>query len=429
MLNVRVLATAILSLALMAAAPAPGAPLDRVAEAFVKLTLRIGEHEAGYVDAYYGPKAWAAEAKAQPGTTAELKAEAGRLMARARSVDPQRLAPLERRRRAYLIAQLKAERFRLDMIEGAKPAFRDEAEALFNVRPDLKPLTAYDPTLARIDALLPGPGELSERVEAFKAGYVIPKARLEPVMRAAIAECRRRTLVHIRLPANENFKLEFVTGKSWSGYNWYHGKAQSLIQVNTDLPIFVDRAVDLGCHEGYPGHHTHNALLEDRLVRGRGWVEFEVYPLFSPLSFIAEGEGNYGYELAFPGVQRTAFEAKVLYPLAGLDPRTAPKFAQLRELQKDLAGARMTIAADYLDGKLTRDQAIALSQKYMLISRPRAEQSVSFTDTYRSYVINYGLGEQMVRRWIESRGRQPDQRWKAMEALLSQPSTAADLAR
>jgi hypothetical protein len=248
-------------------------------------------------------------------------------------------------------------------------------------------------------------------------------------MRAAIAECRRRTLVHIRLPANENFKLEFVTGKSWSGYNWYQGKAQSLIQVNTDLPIFVDRAVDLGCHEGYPGHHTHNALLEDRLVRGRGWVEFEVYPLFSPLSFIAEGEGNYGYELAFPGVQRTAFEAKVLYPLAGLDPRTAPKFAQLRELQKDLAGARMTIAADYLDGKLTRDQAIALSQKYMLISRPRAEQSVSFTDTYRSYVINYGLGEQMVRRWIESRGRQPDQRWKAMEALLSQPSTAADLAR
>jgi hypothetical protein len=429
MLNVRVLATAILSLALMAAAPAPGAPLDRVAEAFVKLTLRIGEHEAGYVDAYYGPQAWAAEAKAQPGTTAELKAEAERLIARARSVDPQRLAPLERRRRAHLIAQLKAERFRLDMIEGAKPAFRDEAEALFNVRPDLKPLTAYDPTLARIDALLPGPGELSERVEAFKAGYVIPKARLEPVMRAAIAECRRRTLVHIRLPANENFKLEFVTGKSWSGYNWYQGKAQSLIQVNTDLPIFVDRAVDLGCHEGYPGHHTHNALLEDRLVRGRGWVEFEVYPLFSPLSFIAEGEGNYGYELAFPGVQRTAFEAKVLYPLAGLDPRTAPKFAQLRELQKDLAGARMTIAADYLDGKLTRDQAIALSQKYMLISRPRAEQSVSFTDTYRSYVINYGLGEQMVRRWIESRGRQPDQRWKAMEALLSQPSTAADLAR
>jgi len=427
--NLRVLATAVLSLALMSAAPARAAPLDQAAESFVKLTLRIGEHEAGFVDAYYGPKAWADDAKANRGTTAELKTEADSLIARVQAVDPKGLAPVDARRRAFLIAQLKAERFRLDMIDGKKTPFRDEAEALFNVRPDLKPLSAYDPVLARIEALFPGEGLLSDRVDAFKAGYVIPKARLEPVMQAAIAECRRRTLAHIKLPANEDFKLEFVTGKSWSGYNWYKGSAQSLIQVNTDLPIYIDRAVDLGCHEGYPGHHTHNVLLEDRLVKGRGWTEFQAYPLFSPLSFIAEGEGNYGYELAFPGDERTAFEAKVLYPLAGLNPATAPKFAALREAQKDLAGARMAIAADYLDGKLTRDQAVALSQKYMLISKARAEQSVSFTDNYRSYVINYGLGEEMVRHWIESQGPDPATRWKAMETLLSQPSTAADLGR
>jgi hypothetical protein len=425
--DLRVLAAATLSLALMAATPAPAAPLDQAAEGFVKLTLRIGEHEAGFVDAYYGPPAWADEAKAQPGTIAELKTEADALIARVQAVDAKGLAPLDARRRAFLLAQLKAERFRLDMIDGETSAFRDEAQALFNVRPDLKPLSAYDPVLARIEALFPGPGELSDRIEAFKAGYVVPKDRLEPVMQAAIAECRRRTLAHIRLPASEDFKLEFVTGKSWSGYNWYKGNAQSLIQVNTDLPIFIDRAVDLGCHEGYPGHHTHNVLLEDRLVKDRGWVEFKVYPLFSPLSFVAEGEGNYGYELAFPGEQRTAFEATTLYPLAGLDPATAPRFAQLRELQKDLAGARMTIAADYLDGKLTRDQAVAASQKYMLISKARAEQSVSFTDNYRSYVINYGLGEEMVRHWVESQGPDPAARWKAMETLLSQPSTAADL--
>ena len=427
--NLRLLATAFVSLALTAAAPAPSAPLDRAAESFVKLTLRIGEHEAGYVDAYYGPQAWADDAKAHPGTTTELKAEAQRLIAQVQAVDTQELAPEDARRRAFLIAQLRAERFRLDMIDGNKPPFRDEAEALFNVRPDLKPLAAYDPILARIEALFPGTGELSDRIDAFKSGYVIPRDRLEPVMQAAIAECRRRTLAHIKLPANENFKLEFVTGKSWSGYNWYKGGAQSLIQVNTDLPIFIDRAVDLGCHEGYPGHHTHNVLLENRLVKERGWVEFQAYPLFSPLSFIAEGEGNYGYELAFPGGERTAFEAQVLYPLAGLDPKTAPKFAELRELLKDLAGARMTIAADYLDGKLTRDQAVALSRKYMLISKARAEQSVTFTDNYRSYVINYGLGEEMVRHWIESQGPDPAARWKAMETLLSQPSTAADLGR
>jgi hypothetical protein len=52
--------------------------------------------------------------------------------------------------------------------------------------------------------------------------------------------------------------------------------------------------VDLGCHEGYPGHHVLNALLEEKLTKGKGWVEFSVYPLFSPQSLIAEGSANYG---------------------------------------------------------------------------------------------------------------------------------------
>ena len=108
--------------------------------------------------------------------------------------------------------------------------------------------------------------------------------------------------------------------KSWSGYNWYQGNYRSLIQVNTDLPIYIDRAIDLACHEGYPGHHVYNALLEKHLVRDRGWVEFSVYPLFSPQSLIAEGTANYGIEVAFPGDERLAFERDVLFPLAGLDP-------------------------------------------------------------------------------------------------------------
>ena len=33
---------------------------------YVKLTLELGEQEAGYVDAYYGPAEWAEAAKAKP---------------------------------------------------------------------------------------------------------------------------------------------------------------------------------------------------------------------------------------------------------------------------------------------------------------------------------------------------------------------------
>ncbi|NEX93364.1 hypothetical protein [Caulobacter sp. 17J65-9] len=402
-------------------------PLNPAAEAYVKLVLEIGELEPGYVDAYYGPQAWADAAKADKRSAPQLKAEADRLLAQVEAVKPARLDPMEARRRAYLIAHLQSALFRLDMIEGVRKPFQDEAQALFGVRPEVKPLSAYDPVLARVDALVPGAGPLAERVDAFKSRYVIPADRLDAVMRAAIAECRKRTLAHIALPADESFTLEFVTGKSWSGYNWYKGDAKSLIQINTDLPIFIDRAVDLGCHEGYPGHHTYNALLEERLTKGRGWVEFSVYPLYSPQSFIAEGSGNYGIDLAFPGEQRTRFEAEVLYPLAGLDPKTARAYADLRDAMRELDGARTTIAAMYLDGKIDRETAIALTQKYNLMSRARAEQRVAFTDGYRSYVINYGLGQDMVRAHVEKAGPDQTARWKAMETLLSEPALPSEL--
>ncbi len=186
-----------------------------------------------------------------------------------------------------------------------------------------------------------------------------------------------------------------MKGKSWSGYNRYKGNATSLIQINADLPISISRAIDLGCHEGYPGYHALNMLLEQRLAKGRGWIEFTVYPLYSPMSLIAEGTANYGIDLAFPLADKTAFESDVLLPLAGLNPATAERQVSLGEATKDLAGARLTIARMYLDGEIDRETAIALAQKYQLISRARAEQSVSFTDNYRSYVINYGLGQDM----------------------------------
>lgn len=409
-------------------APAPRTALDRIAQDYVRLTLEAGERQPGYVDAYYGPKAWADAAKAAPRAVPALAAEAAALSARLAQIDPAGLSPDERRRRAFLTAQLKAAAMRLAMAGGAKPRFVDEAEGLFGVRPVLRPLSAYDAVLARIERIVPGRGPLADRVDAFTARYAIPPARLEAVMRAAIAECRARTLRHIALPPQERFRLELVTGKPWSGYNWYEGGATSLIQVNTDLPVAIGRAIDLGCHEGYPGHHALNMLLEQRLARGKGWVEFTVYPLFSPQSLIAEGSANYGIDLAFPDGEAGAFEAGTLYPLAGLDPKSAPAYDALRRETRALAGARLTIAQMYLDGEIKREKAIALTRTYGLASRARAEQTIRFADAYRSYVVNYGLGEAMVRAHVERAGPDAAARWAAMERVISEPTLPADLA-
>jgi hypothetical protein len=404
-----------------------GDSLDEIATDYVQMTLEIGEREPGYVDAYYGPKEWADAAKSAPRSVQDLAKEANALSERVSAIDVAGLDPMERRRREFLLAQLRAAQTRLRMMQGEKLSFAEEAQGLFGVRVDLKPLASYDPVLARIDKLVPGTGPLSERVEKFQDRFTIPKDRLQPVFDAAIQECKRRTAQHIALPPGEKFTMEFVTGKSWSGYNYYKGNLTSLIQVNTDLPIRISRAVDLGCHEGYPGHHVLNILLEQRLTKQRGWVEYSVYPLYSPHSLTMEGSANYGIDLAFPGEERLRYETQALYPLAGLPSGRAGEYLALLEATRDLAGARFTIARDYLEGRIDRAKAVELTQKYQLVSKKRAEQSIDFNEQYRSYVINYGLGQDMVRAYVEAAGPDPKARWAAMERVISEPTLPSDL--
>ncbi|MGE0178772.1 MAG: hypothetical protein AB7O91_02990 [Sphingomonas sp.] len=400
--------------------------LDAIARDYVRLQLEIGARDDGYVDAYYGPAEIRTAAAANPRPTEQLHAAA---LALQRRVGAVRATGAAVRRRAFLAAQLTAALTRLRMLRGERLSFNEEALGLYGVNLEgrILALTHYDPVLERIERLVRGNGPLAERVERFMARFTIPQERLDAVMRAAIAECRRRTVAHIPLPAGEAFTLEFVTDQPWSGYNWYQGNYHSLIQVNTDQPVRLSRAVDLGCHEGYPGHHAYNMLLERALARGRGWTEFQVYPLYSPQSFIAEGSANYGVELAFPGPERLRFETRILYPLAGLPITDAAEYLALQEATEALAGARFTIARDFLEGRITRDQAIALAERYQLMTRARAEQSIRFTERYRAYVINYGLGRDIVAAHVERAGSSPRVRWAAMRRLLSEPVLPADL--
>ncbi len=427
--------------------------LNQVADEYVKLSLEAGTYDSEYVDAYYGPPELKATAQAKPRTLAQLKWQAisltetlNGLLASKNMAEPSPLPPANasqiepvhlgngdkdnpaRRRALALNGMLKAAVIKLSMIEGSTYRFGDEAQGLFATAPILKPLTDFDPVLARLETLIPGSGPLAARVDAFNERFTIPKDRLQRVFDAAIAECKRRTAKHINLPAGEAFTMEFVTGKTWSGYNYYKGNYQSLIQINTDLPIRISRAVDLGCHEGYPGHHVLNLMTESKLARANGWKEYEINPLYSPTSVLSEGSANYGIDLAFPAEERLAFERDVLYPIAGIDPKTAQSYWQMQQMTEGLSGARLTIAKMYLDGEITRAKALELTQKYLLLSPARAEQSIAFTDHYRSYVINYGWGKDLVRDYIERGDPDTKIRWTRMEKILSEPTLPSDLA-
>ncbi|MDH3440496.1 MAG: hypothetical protein OEM63_07075 [Gammaproteobacteria bacterium] len=403
---------------------APG--MDQVAREYLFLELSMGLHDPGHVDAYFGPE----EIRDAANKTRLAVDEIGeRVDALRLQIDalPAATGELEQMRIDGLVGRLLALETRIAMMMGEKLSFDEESRRLFGAAAPDHDAGYFQAILDEIDELVGGEGPLSERTVAFRDQFVIPPDKLDEVFDAAIAECRRRTLLYIDLPENESFTLEYVNDKPWSGYNWYQGNWQSLIQINTDLPILISRAVDLGCHEGYPGHHTFNALLEKNLVDDKGWLEFSLYPLFSPQSLIAEGSGNYGIDLAFPGEERIAFERDVLFPLAGLDSANADRFYELLELLARLDYAGNEAARDYLNGTITRSEAVQWLVDYALTSPERARQRTEFFDTYRSYVINYNLGKDIVRAYVERDGAGEAQRWTRFEQMLSSPMTAADL--
>lgn len=407
------------------------ATMDQLAERYVKALLQLGQYDSDIVDAYYGPEEWKpTEPAADSLPAAKFLSEFKAIQEQLHAQDTTNLSADEQRRLAMFQKQVLAAITKVEMMQGKKYRFDEEAELLYDAEPPHYELAYFDSILANIDRQLPGKGSISERWEAYRAQFEIPKAKLDTVFKAAIAEARNRTKAHYTLPEHENFKLEFVTDKAWSGYNYYQGKGYSLIQINTDFPIYIERAIDLASHEGYPGHHVFNVLLEQNLVDRKGWKEYSIYPLFSPQSLIAEGSANYGIEVAFPAQERIKFEKEVLFPLAGLNAAEADRYYAILGSIAQIDFAGNEAARRYLNGEISREEAADMLVKYNLYPKDRALQRTRFMDKYRSYVINYNLGRELVRQYIERNGgtdSNPQKRWELFEELLSNPYTASML--
>jgi hypothetical protein len=416
------------------AGPAAASPdaLARAAESYVRLALAFDLHEPGYVDSYYGPAAWKTDAQARRRGVLEIQHASSRLLDELRRRAPATDTPQEiRLRHRWIARHVEALVSRINTRGGRPLRFDEETRALYDVvAPRVSDEDLRRP-LDELDRRLPGRGPLAPRYDTFTRRFVIPRARLEDVFTRAVDACRERTRSRVALPAGERVRIEYVAGQPWGAYNKYGGSYESVIQINRDLPITIDRALDIACHEGYPGHHAQNVLVDQQVVRGRDWVEFSVAARFSPQAFLAEAAASYAIELAFPADERLAFERDVLFPLAGLDPREAGTLYATRRLVDRLGAATVEGARRYLDGALDGRGLARWLERYAAM--PGAEGMRPFLDRYRSYVISYTIGRDLVRRYVEEQGAATadtlDARWERFRRLSVLPLLPSDLAK
>ena len=117
----------------------------------------------------------------------------------------------------------------------------------------------------------------------------------------------------------------------------------------------------------------------------------------------------------------------------------AARWAEVPRLRRELKHAGNQAARRYLDGEIDADAAAAYLTRYGLVQPDRARKQIKFVDVNRSYVINYNLGEDLVRAWIEEQAAPKSgdgdgdgaasRRWTAFEKLISSPMTAGEISR
>jgi len=261
--------------------------LDFIAESYVRLALALGERDADSLDFSTAREEIRAEVhRSYPSVDGEVV----KLSEKLHSLD----VPVGQRERAkFLELQLASIEARTAMLRGKFLDFDGEARSLFATTrmPDTQAIER-SAVLARVTSLLPaqhGESDLSPAswYAAYDRHFLVPPENLAAVMTAALHSCRQQTRIYLALPANESVDLAFVRNQPWSAFSRYRGHAHSTIQVNLDLPITVDDALELACHEGYLGHHVFNTLREVALVQQRGWIEAQVQLTFSPQSYVS----------------------------------------------------------------------------------------------------------------------------------------------
>lgn len=406
--------------------------IEQIADAYVHVALSMDVRDPGYVDGYYGPPEWRDQAKAENKSLLAIQNVVAKLnmdLPRAPSEHPLDDQTLEIRRN-YLRNQIGSLWARTRMLDGWKPSFEEEAEAIYDVQlPDM-PFTEVEAPAQRVISMLSsGSGEPWKRYNDYINSFTIPADKLDAVMRFAITSARDKTIEHIQLPPGEQIDLAYVTGQPWDARAVYQGNLHTRIEINTDQPLSIARALELAVHDGYPGAHVYNTMVDQHLVKDNGWVEYEVHARYSPQAFVTNGVADFAMDLGFTPDERLDV-VQQMFKLAGLDPIEARDYVRVVDAGRRMGPAVVEAGRRYRDGKMDRDQTIAWLQQYALYTPAHAEQQVDAFDQHGALAINAALGGRVINHWMQHESGStwvgPAQ-WKSFERFLVAPQTPTQM--
>lgn len=386
---------------------------------YLLLGLAFDRLEEGFVDAYTGDPALRRRVENAPKPDPrDLSHIARRLRDELPGVG------LAEERARFLDVHLRALDCSARKFAGEDIGFVDEVEAYFDVRIAPGDEDEYRDAHRRLDAVLPGSGSLTERMQAHRKSEVIPADRLAECVDAFSSALREKVRAVYPLPDTERVEYEVVGDKPWSGFNYYLGDYRSRVAINSDVEQTMSHLPRLIAHEAYPGHHTEHCRKEAGLVAG-GQAEQTLFLVNTPQCLMAEGLADLALEAAVgPDWGRWAQE---IYADLGLrfDGELAE---QLSGASEQLLPVRQDAALLLHDRGRSHDEVAEFLQRWSLSSPDRARQSLRFLSSplWRAYISTYVEGYRLLGGWL---GQVPAgaERADRFRRLLDEPLVPSSL--
>jgi hypothetical protein len=391
--------------------------MDDIAREYLLIALAIDEIQHGIVDSYYGPPEIRDEARNSNPGAAALAARAAALRGRLgeETDDKQRALWLDRQ---LLGLETIARR-----LAGEELPYLLEVERCFDATPEPTPPEDYALTRVELDELLPGTGDLRERLAERDRRMTVPTDSLPAIIDWVAEELRSAAATIWSLPDGEQLSFSMVRDEPWAAYNWYDGNLKSRVEVNTDLPMRAQALALTLAHETFPGHHLEHSWKEQRLYRERGYGEASAMLINTPESYISEGLAEVGAWLLN---DETRFQELLLGVCERAGIALTADDAQ-REWRTSLAlhrlrGAGGDAALQLHVAKRSREDVIRFLEQDGLSTHERALKNLEFIEhpLWRAYVFCYADGERLLSRWVESAGDRSAQHARFFRLLTEQ---------
>ena len=337
----------------------------------------------GFLDSY-GPRPERAS------TPPELVRAAGRLV---------RVLPdvVEPARADFLRGQLVACEWAARRLTGQAVPFAVEVRAAFGVRIGPGSEDVYRAAHRELDALLPGPGPLADRLAAHRRREEVPRERLPDAVRAMSAALRERTAAGVDLPGRERVTHRIVDDAPWSALHRYLGDFASVVTVNAGARLRASQIAPLVAHEIYPGHHTERCRKEAGLV-DRGWGEHRAVLASTPQSLVGEGAAELGLDAVVGPGWGTWAEGVLAAVGVMFDGELAERVAAATA---PLARVRQDAALLVHERRKPDGEVLAHLKRWSLVDESRARAVLRFVadPLWRAYTTTYVEGPDLLRPW------------------------------